>query len=638
MRGHDWINTCLPDELILEILRRLDSKSSHDACSLVCKRWLGLERLSRSTLRIGASGSPDIFIKFLAQRFVNVKAVHIDERLSISLPVTAGKRRRRDENSLLSLKIHFAGERNEPKEEECEPFCLTDSGLTAVADGFTKLEKLSLIWCSNVTSFGVMSLAQKCSLLKSLDLQGCYVGDQGLAVVGQCCKQLEDLNLRFCESLTDSGLVTLATECGKSLKSLGVAACARITDKSLEAVGSHCKNLETLSLDSEFISNKGILAIAQGCPLLKVLKLQCINVTDRALMAVGASCLSLEMLALYSFQQFTDEGLRSIGKGCKKLKNLTLSDCNFLGDRGLEAIATGCTELTHLEVNGCHNIGTIGLESVGKSCPYVCLLLLSSATNFLRGQESRLWSVARRLTELALLYCQRVGNFALTEVGRGCKYLQALHLVDCSSIGDEAICSIAKGCRNLKKLHIRRCYEVGSKGIVAVGENCHSLTDLSLRFCDSHFSTRVRDEALIAVGHGCPLKYLNVSGCNQIGDAGIVAVARGCPNLTYLDVSVLQNLRDIALTELGEGCPLLKDIVLSHCHQITDIGLSHLVKNCQMLESCHMVYCPSITAAGVATVVSSCPNIKKVLVEKWKVSPRTKRRASSVLSYLCVDL
>ena len=113
--------------------------------------------------------------------------------------------------------------------------------------------------------------------------------------------------MRFCESLTDAGLVDLATACGKSLKSLGVAACARITDKSLEAVGSHCKSLETLSLDSEFIRNKGILAIAQGCPLLKVLKLQCINVTDEALMAVGISCLSLEMLALYSFQQFTDK-------------------------------------------------------------------------------------------------------------------------------------------------------------------------------------------------------------------------------------------------------------------------------------------------------------------------------------------
>lgn len=66
----------------------------------------------------------------------------------------------------------------------------------------------------------------------------------------------------------------------------------------------------------------------------------------------------------------------------------------------------------------------------------------------------------RQLSELALLYCQRIGNYALCEIGKGCKFLQALHLVDCASIGDDAICSIASGCKNLKKLHIRRCYEV----------------------------------------------------------------------------------------------------------------------------------------------------------------------------------
>lgn len=92
------------------------------------------------------------------------------------------------------------------------------------------------------------------------------------------------------------------------------------------------------------------------------------------------------------------------------------------------------------------------------------------------------------------------------------------------------------------------------------------------------------------------------------------------------------------MAELGEGCPLLKDIVLSHCRQVTDVGLGHLLKKCTLVESCHMVYCPGITMAGVATVISTCVNIKKVLVEKWKVSQRTKRRAGSIISYLCVDL
>lgn len=109
--------------------------------------------------------------------------------------------------------------------------------------------------------------------------------------------------MRFCERLTDAGLVDLAIGCGKSLKSLTVAACARITDTSLEAVGSFCKSLETFSFDSENVRSKGILAIARGCPLLKRLKLHCIHVTDEAFMAVGVSCLSLETLAIYNSQQ-----------------------------------------------------------------------------------------------------------------------------------------------------------------------------------------------------------------------------------------------------------------------------------------------------------------------------------------------
>lgn len=92
------------------------------------------------------------------------------------------------------------------------------------------------------------------------------------------------------------------------------------------------------------------------------------------------------------------------------------------------------------------------------------------------------------------------------------------------------------------------------------------------------------------------------------------------------------------MAELGDGCPMLKDIVLSHCRQITDVGLSYLVNKCTLLETCHMVYCPGISGSGVATVIASCAKIKKVLVEKGKVTPRTRRRAGSTISYLCIDL
>ncbi|URD76169.1 LRR [Musa troglodytarum] len=603
MKGCDLVNTFLPDELIMEIFRHVEAKSDRDACSMVCRKWRRLERACRRTIRIGASGTADQLVDLVVGRFTGLRNVFIDERL----PVTTVQPQR----SLPSKrKRHTLPKANHATEEiymenELEQFCLSDAGLALLAKSCKGLEKLSFIWCSSITSLGLTTVAENCKFLKSVDLQGCYVGDKGLIALGQNCKQLEDLNLRFCEGLTDTGVVGFAQSSGSSLKSLGIAACAWISDVSLQAVASHCKFLENLSLDSELMRNTGVVSVAQGCRSLKALKLQCVNISDESLQAVGSYCSSLEQLALYSFQRFTDS------------------------DQSLEAIARGCTKLTNLEINGCHNIGTSGLEYIGRLCPYVFHLVVP---HYLRVFPI-LFEVLRGLVELSLLYCPRMGNSALREVGRGCSLLKALHLVDCSSINDDGISAVAQGCRSLRKLHVRRCYEVGDKGIISVGENCKLLTDLSLRFCD-----RVGDEALVAVAEGCSLKHLNVSGCHLITDTGMTAIARGCPDLVNLDISVLQSIGDMALAELGHGCPLLKDIVLSHCRQITDVGLAHLVTGCSRLETCHMVYCPLVTGAGVATVVSSCANIKKVLVEKWKVSQRTLRRACSILSFLCVEL
>ena len=82
-----------------------------------------------------------------------------------------GRRRGDDQLTLSSLKLHYMTEISGSEEGQFESYCLSDAGLAALAEGFSKLEKLSLIWCSNITSLGLMSLAQKCTYLKSLDLQ-----------------------------------------------------------------------------------------------------------------------------------------------------------------------------------------------------------------------------------------------------------------------------------------------------------------------------------------------------------------------------------------------------------------------------------------------------------------------------------
>lgn len=50
----------------------------------------------------------------------------------------------------------------------------TDMGLQFLAEGCPRLEKLCLIWCSAVTSCGLVILAQACRGLKVLDMQVCH--------------------------------------------------------------------------------------------------------------------------------------------------------------------------------------------------------------------------------------------------------------------------------------------------------------------------------------------------------------------------------------------------------------------------------------------------------------------------------
>lgn len=66
---------------------------------------------------------------------------------------------------------HHHMNENSESESESENFCLSDNGLSSLANGCKGLEKLSLIWCSSISSLGLRSIAENCRFLKSLDLQ-----------------------------------------------------------------------------------------------------------------------------------------------------------------------------------------------------------------------------------------------------------------------------------------------------------------------------------------------------------------------------------------------------------------------------------------------------------------------------------
>ncbi|KAL2529874.1 F-box/LRR-repeat protein 4-like [Forsythia ovata] len=65
MRGFDWINSLLRDELMVKIFRYLETNENQEAASLVCKRWLSLVRIRCETIRSGFSASTNSLVERL---------------------------------------------------------------------------------------------------------------------------------------------------------------------------------------------------------------------------------------------------------------------------------------------------------------------------------------------------------------------------------------------------------------------------------------------------------------------------------------------------------------------------------------------------------------------------------------------
>nr|GEW00897.1 hypothetical protein [Tanacetum cinerariifolium] len=103
-------------------------------------------------------------------------------------------------------------------------------------------------------------------------------------------------------------------------------------DEGLKVISHFCKKLRKLTHHG-WVTQKGLIAVAQGCPNLEYLEVYILDISNIALECVGTSLKNLR-----DFRIYLDEegGLLELLKGCPKLRKLKLSGCPF----SKQAIAT----------------------------------------------------------------------------------------------------------------------------------------------------------------------------------------------------------------------------------------------------------------------------------------------------------
>uniref|UniRef100_A0A803LS04 F-box/LRR-repeat protein 15-like leucin rich repeat domain-containing protein n=1 Tax=Chenopodium quinoa TaxID=63459 RepID=A0A803LS04_CHEQI len=197
---------------------------------------------------------------------------------------------------------------------------ITDSGLTILASGCRQLKYLDLNKCTNVGDAGISSISEACyASLRTLKVWDCYkVGDGAIYNLAKVCKSIETLIIGGCRDITDESIKSLVLSCHYSLKNLRMDWCLSITDSSVSCILMNCKNLEGLDVRCcEELTDGAFSGLGRGddhAANLKVLKLgNCPKITLSGLAIVLDSCKLLTYLDVSSCPHITKAGLDEAG-------------------------------------------------------------------------------------------------------------------------------------------------------------------------------------------------------------------------------------------------------------------------------------------------------------------------------------
>ncbi|GKC62814.1 leucine-rich repeat, cysteine-containing subtype protein [Tanacetum coccineum] len=145
-------------------------------------------------------------------------------------------------------------------------------------------------------------------------------------------------------------------------------------DKGLKVIGQFCKKLRKLTHLGR-VTQKGLIAVAQGCPNLEYLEVHILDISNKALECVGTCLKNLrDFRVILSVKggktDFPlDNGVRAMLMGCKNLERLDIDLCpGALTNVGLGYVGEYGHNLRHLSLSNTAKTD-VGLLELLKGCP-----------------------------------------------------------------------------------------------------------------------------------------------------------------------------------------------------------------------------------------------------------------------------
>ncbi|XP_070121446.1 F-box and leucine-rich repeat protein 13 isoform X6 [Equus przewalskii] len=454
---------------------------------------------------------------------------------------------------------------------------------------------------------------------------------------------------------TDKYIVSTLQRWRLNVLRLNFRGCA-LRQKTLRSV-SLCKNLQELNVsDCPTLTDESMRYISEGCPGVLYLNLSNTNISNRTMRLLPRYFHNLQNLNLAYCRKFTDKGLRylNLGNGCHKLIYLDLSGCTQISVQGFRNVANSCTGIMHLTVNDMPTLTDNCIKALVERCPRLSSIVFMGAPHIsdcafkalsscnlrkirfegnkritdacfkfidknypnishiymadckgITDGSLRSLSPLKQLTVLNLANCVRIGDVGLRQFldGPVSIRIRELNLNNCVHLGDASMVKLAERCPNLHYLSLRNCTHLTDIGIAYI-VNIFSLLSIDLS------GTDISDEGLITLSRHKKLRELSLSECNKITNLGVQVFCKGSLLLEHLDVSYCPQLSDDIIKVLAIYCICITSLSVAGCPKITDSAMEMLSAKCRYLHILDISGCVLLTDQMLKHLQLGCKQLR----------------------------
>lgn len=314
----------------------------------------------------------------------------------------------------------------------------------------------------------------------------------------------------------------------------------------------------------------------------------------------------LETIDLADMEWIDTQTLLIMAARCaeQNVETLILDRCTAVNDQVLAQIARSMgSRLRCLKIHGCSSVTLRGV-----------LLLLAMSPNletFDVGRNPELFTLPRSSPDADLLEFFRSSLPTTLQAGVPIKTRKAI--LDASQ---ELLQAQQDFAELLQEVNV-------------------NLKDLSLRGVRG-----VDDTFLELLPSKCSLQTLDLHGCMEITDRGIIALAKRCGKLRRLDLSALPFIGDEALKTLAQEAPKLTHLRLAGCVSITGTGLIALAASLGFtLEDLDVANCHDLSIEALKQLPLLCSKLQKLDLSKCEALDRpTLESLATIETLIRIDI